>query len=268
MSHPVDPPSPLERYVIVERPPIHQGISNFLWRSIRLLRIYSVNCVFLHYGGRYARFTTFRVRIFICGPIGRKWMSNYLKNRSLDLIQTFYDHCTRERGPLKKFLETYNMCRLGDFWGRRKKLKGEYLVEGHSYRSDTSRFTSHESSTPSVFFSNFYSHCLRSNDGVNFGENPIWGNFHSSTRSPLLLFSSLNDEICLKWSGVSVSGSWNPQFWKNSLGEMSLPQLQFTPFFEIFKLIFQFFFKLNTFEMNGADVVVKPHFRKLHRGGH
>ena len=49
---------------------------------------------------------------------------------------------------------------------------------------------------------------------------------------------------------------------------MSLPQLQFTPFFEIFKLIFQFFFKLNTFEMNGADVAVKPHFRKLHRGGH
>ena len=49
---------------------------------------------------------------------------------------------------------------------------------------------------------------------------------------------------------------------------MSLPQLQFTQFFEIFKLIFQFFFKLNTLEMNGADVAVKPHFRKLHRGGH
>ena len=78
-----------------------------VWRSIRLLRIYSVNCVFCTYGGRYARFTTFRVRIFICGPIGRKWMSYYLKNGSLDLIQTFYDHCIRERGPLKKFLETY-----------------------------------------------------------------------------------------------------------------------------------------------------------------
>ena len=50
-----------------------------VWRSIRLLRIYSVNCGFVHYGGRYARFTTFRVRIFICGPIGRKWMSYYLK---------------------------------------------------------------------------------------------------------------------------------------------------------------------------------------------
>ena len=49
---------------------------------------------------------------------------------------------------------------------------------------------------------------------------------------------------------------------------MSLPQLQFTQFSEISKLIFQFFFKLNTFEMNGADVAVKPHFRKLHRGGH
>ena len=83
-------------------------------------------------------------------------MSNYLKNRSLDLIQTFYDHCTRERGPLKKILETYNRSRLGDFWGRRKNLKGDYLVEGHSYRSDTSPVTSHKSSTPPVFFSNFY----------------------------------------------------------------------------------------------------------------
>ena len=87
-----------------------------LWRSIRLLRIYSVNCVFVHYGGRYARFTTFRVRIFICGPIGRKWMSYYLKNGSLDLIPTFYDHCIRERGPLKKFLET-SIYPIGRFLG-------------------------------------------------------------------------------------------------------------------------------------------------------
>ena len=65
--------------------------------------------VFLYpYEKRYARFTTFRVRIFICGPIGRKWMSNYLKNRSLDLIPTLYNHCTPERGPLKKFLGTYD----------------------------------------------------------------------------------------------------------------------------------------------------------------
>ena len=160
------------------------------------------------------------------------------------------------------------MSRLGDFWGRRKKLKGEYLVEGHSYRSDTSRVTSHQSSTPSVFFSNFYSHCSRCNDVINFGENPLWGNFRPAFRVPLSLFSSFDDDICLKWSGIGYWRSWNPQFWKKRLGEMSLPQLQFTPFFEIFKLIFQFFLKLNTFEMNGADVAVKPHFRKLHRGGH
>ena len=36
------------------------------------------------------------------------------------------------------------------------------------------------------------------NDGVNFGENPIWGNFQTSTRSPLSLFSSFDDDICLK----------------------------------------------------------------------
>ena len=125
-------------------------------------------------------------------------MSNYLKNRSLDLIQTFYDHCTHERGPLKKFLETSELGRLGDFWGRRKKLKGEYLVEGHSYRSDTSRVTSHQSSTPSVFFSNFYSHCSRCNDVINFGENPLWGNFRPAFRVPLSLFSSFDDDICLK----------------------------------------------------------------------
>ena len=87
-----------------------------VWRSIRLLRIYSVNCVFLHYGGRYARFTTFRVRIFICGPIGRKWMSSYLKNGSLDLIQTSYDQCIHERGPLRKILETLNRP-IGRFLG-------------------------------------------------------------------------------------------------------------------------------------------------------
>ena len=160
------------------------------------------------------------------------------------------------------------MCRLGDFWGRRKKLKGEYLVEGHSYRSDTSRVTSHRSSTPPVFFSNFYFHCLRSNDGVNFGENPIWGNFHNSTRSaPLIIFFSRWWHMFeMKWGlGTTVLKS---SILEKKVGEMSLPQLQFTQFFEIFKLIFQFFFKLNTFEMNGADVAVKPHFRKLHRGGH
>ena len=59
--------------------------------------------------------------------------------------------------------------------------------------------------------------------------------------SPLSLFSSFDDDICLKWSGIGYWRSWNPQFWKKRLGEMSLPQLQFTPFFEIFKLIFQFF---------------------------
>ena len=169
-------------------------------------------------------------------------MSNYLKNGSLDLIQTFYDHCTIwTRPPKKIFGNFWYRIRLGDFWGRRKNLKGEYLVEGHSYRSDTSRVTSHRSSTPSVFFSNFYSHCSRCNDVINFGENPLWGNFQTSTRSPLSLFSSFDDDICLKWSGIGHWRSWNPQFLKKRLGEMSLPQLQFTPFFEIFKLIFQFF---------------------------
>ena len=118
--------------------------------------VYSVSTpltVFLYpYEKRYARFTTFRVRIFICGPIGRKWMSYYLKNGSLDLIPTFLRSLHSWTRPLKKIFWKLIRSRLGDFWGRRKKLKGEYLVEGHSYRSDTSRVTSHRSSTPSVFF--------------------------------------------------------------------------------------------------------------------
>ena len=46
------------------------------YRPCEGVSVYSVSTpltVFLYpYGGRYARFTTFRVRIFICGPIGRK----------------------------------------------------------------------------------------------------------------------------------------------------------------------------------------------------
>ena len=170
--------------------------------------------------------------------------------------------------PPKKFLETLYRSRLGDFWGRRKKLKGEYLVEGHSYRSDTSPVTSHQSSTPSVFFSNFYSHCSRCNDVINFGENPLWGNFQTSFQGPPSLFSILS-----MMNMFEIEWDWQLTVLKSSIlekkvGGNEFTQLQFTPFFEIFKLIFQFFFKLNTFEMNGADVAVKPHFRKLHRGGH
>ena len=92
----------------------------FLSCSCEGVSVYSVSTpltVFLYpYGGRYARFTTFRVRIFICGPIGRKWMSYYLKNSLFYIIQTFYDHCTHERGRLKKFFETSDRP-IGRFLG-------------------------------------------------------------------------------------------------------------------------------------------------------
>ena len=143
------------------------------------------------------------------------------------LLSKFESGITRERFGIRRRLRALQQQQQSD---------SELLTVTHSARPSTPTF-----STPSVFFSNFYFHCLRSNDGVNFGENPIWGNFHNSTRSPLLLFSSLDDDICLKWSGIGLSGSWNPQFCEKRLGEMSLPQLQFTPIFEIFKLIFQFF---------------------------
>ena len=195
-------------------------------------------------------------------------MSNYLKNGSLDLIQTFYDHCIRERGPLKKFLETYYWADWEIFGVEEKNWKANILSRVIVIVATLRELLATDHLHLQYFFQIFISHCSRCNDVINFGENPLWGNFRPSTRSPLSLFSSFDDDICLKWSGISVRRSWNPQFWKKRLGEMSLPQLQFTQFFEIFKLIFQFFLKLNTFEMNGADVAVKPHFRKLHRGGH
>ena len=134
------------------------------------------------------------------------------------------------------------MSRLGDFSPRRNKLNGEYLVEGHSHRSDTSRVTSHQSSTLSVFFSNFYSRCSRCNDVINSGLNPLWGNFQTDSGIPLSLFPSLNDAACLEWSGIVQWRSWKAHFLKIGLGEMSLPQLRFTLFLRNLRITFSIFF--------------------------
>ena len=135
------------------------------------------------------------------------------------------------------------MGRLGDFWGRRKNLKIEYLVEGHSYRSDTSPVTRHRSSTPSVFFWNFYSHCSRCNDVINFWGKPVMGNFRPAFRVPLSLFSSFDDDICLKWSGIGYWRSWNPQFWKKKVGGNEFTPTTIYPIFRNFQVDFSIFFK-------------------------
>ena len=145
------------------------------------------------------------------------------------------------RRSLKKNLEKIHFY----FWkilrGEEKILKANILPKVNDIVTTFGGWLATNQLHLYLFFSNLNFHVSRCKDVNNFWENPLWGNFRTSRGFPRSLFSSFNEEICLKWSGIVHSRSWNPHFLKNGLGEMSLPQVQFTQFFEIFKLIFHFF---------------------------